>query len=138
MGYKRCKNCNRSFPEHLVEDHKLILKSPICPICARYITNKMKGNKPGTPFEKHTMHVDWLEAEHFIKFQVSENWGGHMINPPEDCSSSFMDNETGIFWVDLGICNINCKSRCPRYYEFRRLDSEEKREELHSNGVIRY
>lgn len=45
-----------------------------------------------------------------------QHWGGHLPFPPDDCpclSFSFVDRESGIRWLDLGICASNKCHRAP-------------------------
>jgi len=49
--FKLCKNCKKTFPEYLVEDYPSIMISPLCPICARGLINRLRGQDSNTPFK---------------------------------------------------------------------------------------
>ena len=133
--YMKCKKCKKILPEYLVGKYPGVFLNPICPACALKLTNLIKGTPPGTPFEREADQESLLEAEEFLIVQNKKNWGGHMINPPEECPWAFKQPDEGV-WVDLGNCNLNCKDRCIRSYQWKRLSVDERKEELFDNGVI--
>ena len=133
--YAKCIDCKKTLPEYLVGDYPLVFKSPICPICAQKITNAIKGRPPGTPFDREADQEALLEARDFLVTSCKGNWGGHMINPSEECPYAFKVNDEGE-WVDLGNCNRTCKNRCIRSYQWKRMTSDERKLELLENGII--
>jgi DNA-directed RNA polymerase subunit RPC12/RpoP len=133
--YKKCVDCKKMFPEHLVEDYPQVFKTPVCPICALKILNTLRNKPPGTPFDNQQSQEDLEEVRVFISFQNKDPWGGHMINPPGECPYRFVDKDGGGHWVDNGNCNITCKDLCVRYYQFSRMTPDERKDELIENGV---
>ena len=132
--YKKCIKCKKVLPEYLVGDYPLVFLTPICPICALDLTNKILGNPPGTEFKREVDHESFLEVQEFLVVQSKGNWGGHMINPPEECLWAFQQPDSGQ-WVDLSNCNLTCKDRCVRSYQWKRMSSDERKNELFDNGV---
>ena len=133
--FKHCKYCKKPFPEYLVEDYPMLLTSPLCPICARGLINRLSGRDQNTPFKDVNQEEAYFEALDFRNNQSKKNWGGHLINPPEDCAYAFKVKDGGI-WVDLGNCIRTCKIKCTRYYQFKRMSELDRKEELIENGVI--
>ena len=133
--YAKCLECKRTMPEYLVGKYPRVFKSPICPICALKLTNLILGRPPGTPFDREADQEGVTEAEVFLYTQCKSNWGGHIINPPEECQYAFRVSDGGE-WADLGNCNRICKDHCTRFYQWKRMSEDERRIELFERGII--
>ena len=62
------------------------------------------------------------------------NWGGYILNPPEECKYKIKAPDEGI-WTDLGCCQANCKDHCDRFKKFEKQGPKERHEYLISCGV---
>lgn len=133
--YKKCVVCKKVLPEYLVGSYPLVFQNPVCPVCALRITNKLLRKPPGTPFKKDSDQEALLEAKTFFTVQNKHNRGGHMINPPEECPFRFVQRDKGE-WVDLGNCNRTCKDQCIRFYQWKRMGADERKDELFDNGIL--
>jgi len=133
--YKKCVECKKTMPEYLVGKYPKVFKNPLCPICALKLTNIILGKPPGTPFAIESDQEGVDEAETFLYTQCKRNLGGHLINPPEECQYAFRIPDGGE-WVDLGNCNRACNEHCVRYYQWKRMTSDERKTELFENGII--
>ena len=62
-----------------------------------------------------------------------QNVGGHMINPPDECSyrKKFPDS----IWVDLTCCFVVCKNHCEKYEWYARATRRMRIRYLQRNGV---
>jgi hypothetical protein len=112
----------------MVKDHPQLLKSPLCHVCMNRIYKEIFG--------RDLLEEKVIEkANDFKNNRSKRNWGGHMINPPEECEHRFQSFDGGI-WVDLGICNRSCKRQCLRLMEWKRMRKNTRLKELYENGVI--
>lgn len=134
--FKSCKKCNKFFPSYMIEDYSYLHPSPLCPICALELRNRLYRKTPGSPFSDLDQQDLWEEARGFLLRQCRNNWGGHMINPPEECKWRFKVPDGGE-WTDLGCCLRSCKDRCTRYFQYCRMSETERRDELLDNGIMK-
>lgn len=133
--FEKCINCKRTFPVYMVTDYKILFLTPLCPICALGLINQLYKKHPDTPFKDENDQEVYDEAIYFLSNQCKKNWGGHMINPSEECPHRFETADLGS-WVDIGNCNLTCKDHCVRYYQWKGMSQEDRKEELFENGVI--
>lgn len=127
--FEKCAECKRTMPDYMVEDYPMFFKSPLCPICAGELQKKMFG--------KSKMDPEVLEeANQFLQTQCKNNWGGHLINPPDECPYKFQSARDGGVWCDLGNCTRTCGDKCSRYYEYKRMTPSQVKDELYANGVV--
>ena len=133
--YAKCLECKKTMPKYLVGKYPKVFKNPICPICALKLTNLILNRTPGTPFDREADQEGIEEAQTFLYTQCKKNFGGHIINPPEDCLFAFRQKDGGE-WADLGNCNRTCKNHCIRYYQWKRMSDNERKTELFENGII--
>ena len=72
MTLKKCTQCNRKFPSHLVQPFvfgSILIKNHIssCPICALKNINEMSGLPPKTPFKGEVANLMYKEAKEWLK-----------------------------------------------------------------------
>jgi len=68
---KKCSQCNRSFPEHLLQP---MIRSAgnlydVCPLCALKIRNKEHGLPEDTPFTGEIARMFWQAAKDYVDSQ---------------------------------------------------------------------
>jgi hypothetical protein len=68
------------------------------------------------------------------------NWGGFLIDPPEDCTKPMIAPDGGR-WVDLGICLTTCAKAgkaktCERWQWFLKAKPEEREIDKANRGVM--
>lgn len=62
-----------------------------------------------------------------------QHWGGHLPFPPADCENfdrSFIDQESGIRWIDICFCTTMCRKICHRRKEYSANNNQEWKDEL--------
>lgn len=133
--YKKCAQCKKTFPEYMVSDYKNLLKTPLCAVCAKTLLDKVFGRSPEAGFKDENEREFYEETRDFINNKSKRVFGGHLINPPEECPFRFKNLDGGV-WTDLGNCIASCKDRCVRYYKFKGMSKEERLEELFEESVI--
>jgi hypothetical protein len=128
-----CKKCKVKYPEHLVTDFDHLLMTPLCYVCSNYLTNKLYGFQPGTPFKKEEWKELCNETLIYKRDHNRQNIGGHMLNPPMFCFRQVTFGD-GLRWVDLVGCQM-CDDHCGRYTSYSLMSYEDRIAELHKHGV---
>lgn len=97
-----------------------------------------RRNKPGESVEERK---EKRRAERMARLSGGAeanryyNLGGHMIDPPEDCTKKKSSSDGGI-WVDLALCRLCDSSKiCDRYTSFMNKSQAERNEDSRSRGV---